>query len=110
MELTERRVDSVPRVAVAAAVVLAICVLLAAGAGLGRMWAGPPEPFEAEVVTISSDGDSLCLDRAEDTCGLPVILPEDRDAVRPGARVLVTELELDTSSGSVLAFHVSPLD
>ena len=45
----------------------------------------------AQVTNISRDGDSICLDRDGDTCGIPIIDPEDRNRIKIGSSVTFTE-------------------
>jgi hypothetical protein len=107
LELSGRRAMTGRRTTVAVAA-LAVLAGIWAGYGAGYWTTGSTESFDATVVTISSDGDSLCLDREDDSCGLPIILPEDRERVMPGSRVTVTELGLETGDDTTLAFFVRP--
>lgn len=94
---------------VVVATVVGVLALLSvvgySGYQLGR---SEPASFEARVVQISSDGDSLCVEPSldGDTCGQPVIAPEDRDRVRRGVTVQVTKLWVDQQDGKRLLFVV----
>lgn len=50
------------------------------------------QPYTAKVVGISSSGDSLCIDRKEDSCGLPLTQPEDRDRIKVGSEVFIQDV------------------
>lgn len=98
MTSTAQRADVAPIVAI-------FSLLLGAGLGF-TVGKASPEPFEARVIAISQDGDNLCIDRAENSCGQPVIHPEDRDKVTRGALVLLTEVWVQVAAGDRLVFVV----
>ena len=100
-EITSRRAA----VFVVAALLLA---LIAGGIGFGVADRASRTEFESTVTNLSSSGRSLCIDRAEDDCGFPIVLPEDRTAIKPGAPVFVRELWLDDGNVRTLAFAVRP--
>lgn len=65
-----------------------------------------PSQFSSTVVSVSEDGRTVCLDRAEPACGLRIVSPRQSDRVVAGARVRVTEFWLDGAGGGAVAFHV----
>ncbi|MBE7324066.1 hypothetical protein IEQ44_05330 [Nocardioides sp. Y6] len=79
--------------------------------GLAAGWIGfsdRPEEFDTTVVKINADRTSVCVDRAEDSCGVAVIEGSDVDAIKEGTAVTVQEFWLQGSRGRVLAFYVQP--
>jgi hypothetical protein len=110
----ELKVDDAPRRGLSprrgVVALLVVTALAAGGIGwvIGR--AGDQgETFRTKIVKISDDGSSLCVERSHDDCALPIVLPEDRAAIRPGAEVEITEMTLPTDYGSALAFLVRPV-
>lgn len=68
------------------------------------------EPFETTVVRMSTSGNSICVDREENDCGIPIIHPDDAPYITEGAAVMAEEIWLDRGNGGeVLAFYVTPL-
>lgn len=88
---TATRTDERPRQRVLLALIGAV-VVVAALAGVTGFLLGRngPDPEQATVVRLSSDGDSLCVDTQEDSCGQPVIRPDDLARVKPGAELTMT--------------------
>lgn len=94
------------RVVLVTAVALALFALV--GYSGYRLGSREPASFDARVVQISSDGDSLCVEPTldGDSCGQPVIAPEDRDRVTRGVSVQVTKVWVDQEGGKRLLFVI----
>lgn len=83
-------------------------VVLAGSFTTTALFGERPASFTASVTSVSEDGRSICLDRAESPCGLVIGRPGQVEQVVAGSRVRVTEIWLDGPGGAELAFHVRP--
>ena len=62
--------------------------------------------FDSVVTAVRDGGRTVCVERAEDSCGLRIDHPDHADALETGQQVRVTEIWLGSGDDAVLAFHV----
>lgn len=79
--------------------------------GLAAGWLGFDDranEFDSTIVKFNADRTTVCVDRAEDSCGVAVIEGSDASALEEGSVVKVREFWLDADGDKVLAFHIRP--